>query len=42
MKVLLVVDMQTNVMKRRNTEGLIEACNDTISQIHSYRLYMVQ
>ena len=32
MKALLVVDVQTNVMKRRNTEGLIEACNDIISQ----------
>ena len=32
MKALLVVDVQANVMKRRNTEGLIEACNDIISQ----------
>ena len=32
MKALLVVDVQTNVMKRRNTEGLIEACNGIISQ----------
>ena len=32
MKALLVVDVQTNVMKRRNTEGLIEACNDIINQ----------
>ena len=32
MKALLVVDVQTNVMKRRKTEGLIEACNGIISQ----------
>ena len=32
MKVLLVVDVQTNVMKHRNTESLIEACNDIISR----------
>ena len=28
MRALLVVDVQTDVMKGRNTEGLIEACND--------------
>lgn len=32
MRALLVVDVQTDVMKGRNTEGLIEACNDTIGR----------
>ena len=32
MRALLVVDVQTDVMKGRNTEGLIEACNDIIGR----------
>lgn len=32
MRALLVVDVQTDVMKGRNTKGLIEACNDTIGR----------
>ena len=31
MKALLVVDVQTDVMRFRDTKGLIEACNDRIS-----------
>ena len=31
MKTLLVVDVQTDVMRFRDTKGLIEACNDRIS-----------
>ena len=41
MKALLVVDVQTNVMKRRNTEGLIEACNDIISQYEPEQIIYV-
>ena len=32
MRALLVVDVQTDVMRGRDTDGLIEACNDIIGR----------
>lgn len=32
MRALLVVDVQTDVMRGRDTDGLIEACNDVIGR----------
>ena len=42
MKALLVIDVQTDVMRFRDTKGLIEACNDRISHYASEKvLYVV-